>query len=254
VSRVALFALLLATPVLAQETKLETVTIHGSSLVGVWHGTLGQSGFRGLFGNLTGMTPMKLGQMALVYCRVAPVQNELEMSCHQFGHVGRVTLADGIVRIGGSRLAFEGEQPDVNTLRGHFRSRSRLGLSKVNPAVAEAVRVVPQADAPDSAGKAGLLRQILEQGLAAVPQDAEAMKKNASRLTLPNAGPVQSISYLGQETKLDWPPPPGTSVDIMNLPSRPDFFSVYLVRFADGEQLCGLHQRDDGALDAFGCV
>lgn len=40
----------------------------------------------------------------------------------------------------------------------------------------------------------------------------------------------------------------------MNLPNRPDFFSVYLVRFADGELLCGLHQRDDGMLDAFGCV
>jgi hypothetical protein len=222
--------------------------------VGVWHGTLGQSGFRGLFGNLTGMTPMKLGQMVLVYCRVAPVQDELEMSCHQFGNVGRVTAADGLVRIGGSRLAFEGEQPDVNTLRGHFRSRSRLGFSQVNPAVAEAVRVVPQAEAPDNTGKAELLRRILEEGLASVPQDAEAMKKNGSRLTLPNAGPVQSISYLGQETKLDWPPPPGTRVDIMNLPNRPDFFSVYFVRFADGELLCGLHQREDGVLDAFGCV
>ena len=251
--RLALFALMLATPALAQEPKLETVTIHGSSLVGVWHGTLGQSGFRGLFGSLTGMTPMKLGQMVLVYCRIAPVQDELEMSCHQFGNIGRVTIADGLVRIGNGRLTFEGEQTDVNTLRGNFRSRSRLGLSKVNPAVAEAVRVVPQADAPDSSGKA-LLREIFEQGLTAVPQDAEAMKKNGSRLTLPTGGPVQSISYLGQEAKLDWPPPPGTKVDIMNLPKRPDFFSVYLVRFADGELLCGLHQRDDGVLDAFGCV
>ena len=80
------------------------------------------------------------------------------------------------------------------------------------------------------------------------------MKKNGSNLTLPSVGPVQSISYLGQETKWDWPPPPGTRQDIMNLPNRPDFFSVYLVRFAEGELLCGLHQRDDGVLDAFGCV
>ncbi len=80
------------------------------------------------------------------------------------------------------------------------------------------------------------------------------MKKNGSRLTLPKVGLVQSISYLGQETKWDWPPPPGTKADIMNLPNRPDFFSVYLVRFADGELLCGLHQRDDGVLDAIGCV
>lgn len=80
------------------------------------------------------------------------------------------------------------------------------------------------------------------------------MKKNRSNLTVPKIGPVQSLSYLGQETKWDWPPPPGTKADIMNLPNRPDFFSVYLVRFADGELLCGLHERDDGVLDAFGCV
>jgi hypothetical protein len=220
----------------------------------VWHGTLGQSAFRGLFGNLTGMTPMKLGQTVLVYCRIAPKEIELEISCPQFGHMGRVTIEDGLVRIGGSRVAFEGEQPDVNTLRGRYRSRSWLGLSQGNPAVAEAVRVVPQADAPDASGNAALLRQILEQGLAAVPQDGEAMKKNGSSRTPLKIGPVQSLSYLGQETKWDWPPPPGTRQDIMNLPNRPDFFSIYWVRFADGELLCGLHQRDDGVLDAFGCV
>ena len=252
--RLALSALLLGAPALAQDTKLETVTVRGHSLVGVWHGTLGQSGFRGLFGNLTGMTPMKWGQTALVYCRIAPANEELEMSCPQFGNMGRVTIEDGLVRIGGSRMAFEGEQPDVNRLRGHYRSRSWLGLSQENPAVAEAVRVVPTEDAPDRTGRAALLHRILEEGLAAVPQDAEALKKNRSRLTLPKVGPVQSVAYLGQETKWDWPPPPGTKADIMNLPNRPDFFSVYLVRFADGELLCGLHARDDGVLDAFGCV
>jgi hypothetical protein len=252
--RFALIALLAATSALAQDTQLETVTARGRSLVGVWHGTLAQSAFRGLFGNLTGITPMKLGQLVPVYCRIAPVQGELEIFCHQFGSLGRVTNTDGIVRIVGSRMSFQGEQPDVNTLRGRYRSRSWLGLSKASPTIAEAVRVVPQADAPDGAGKTALLRQILESGLTAVPQDAQAMKNNRSRLTVPQVGPVQSISYLGQETKWDWPPPPGTRADIMNLPNRPDFFSVYLVRFADGEQLCGLHQRDDGVLDAFGCV
>jgi hypothetical protein len=246
--------LLLAAPALAQDAALETVTIRGSSLVGVWHGNLGQSAFRGLFGSLTGMTPMKLGQNVPVYCRIAPAEDALEMLCHQFGSMGPVTVADGLVRIGGSRMAFEGEQPDINTLRGRFRSRSWLGLKKDNPAVAEAVRVVPQADGPDTAGKAALLRRIFDEGLAAVPQDAESMKKNHTRLTLPELGPMQSIAYLGQESRWYWPPPPGTKADIMNLPNHPDFFSVYLVRFADGELLCGLHQRDDGVLDAFGCV
>ncbi len=131
---------------------------------------------------------------------------------------------------------------------------SWLGASRENPAVAEGVRIAPQADAPDKAGKAPLLRRILDQGLPAVPQDADAMKKNGSILALPKLGAVQSLAYLGQETKWDWPPPPGTKVDVMHLPSRPDFFSVYFVRFAEGERLCGLHQRDDGVLDAFRCA
>lgn len=252
--RMFLCALLLAPPALAQDKELETFTVHGRSLVGVWHGTLGQSGFRRPFSALTRMTPMKLGQMALVHCRIARVQDDLQMSCPQFGYMGRVTVADGVVRIGGSRMAFEGEQPDVNALRGHFRSRSWLGLSKVNPAVAEAVRVEPRADAPDIAGKASLLRQVLEQGLAAVPHDAEALRKNGSSRTLPVVGQVQSVSYLGQEAKWDWPPAPGAGADIMNLPNRPDFFSVYWVRYAGGELLCGLHQREDGVLDALSCA
>jgi hypothetical protein len=252
--RLALFALLVSAPALTQETDLDAVTVHGRSLVGVWHGTLGQSAFRGLLGNLTGMTRAKFGQMALVYCRISRQEDGMEMFCHQFGSMGQVTVTDGLVRIGGSRLAFEGAQPDVNSLRGRFRSRSRLGLVRDNPAVAEAVRILPQAHRQDTNGGAVLLRRIFEQGLAAVPQDAEAMKKNRSNINLPKIGPVQDISYLGQEAKWDWPPPPGTKADIMHLPNRPDFFGVYLVRFAEGELLCGLHQRDDGALDAFGCV
>jgi hypothetical protein len=147
-----------------------------------------------------------------------------------------------------------GEQPDATHLRGHFRISSWLGVSTENPAIAAAVRVVPQPDAPDTAGKAALLRRILDQGLEAVPEDAAAMKKNDSIFVLPKLGPVESLSYLGQETKWDWPPPPGIKADRMNIPNRPDFFSVYFVRFAQGELLCGLHQRDDGVLDAFRCV
>lgn len=253
--RLALLALLFATPAAAEDTQIESVTVNGRSLAGVWHGTLVQSGFRSLLSNLAGVSPLTFGQMVPAFCRIAPLKNDLEMSCMQFGdEMGRATIEDNIVRIGGSRMTFEGDQPDINRLRGHFRSRSWLGIARENPTVAEAIRVVPQADTPDKAGKAPLLRRILEQGLNAAPHDADAMKKNDSVLILPKLGAVQSLSYLGQETKWDWPPPPGVEQDIMNIPNRPDFFSVYFVRFAEGERLCGLHQRDDGVLDAFRCV
>jgi len=253
VKRFALTLLLLCGPAVAQDMPVESVTSYGSSLVGVWHGTLAQSSFRGLFGALTGVQPVTFGQMAEAFCRIAPTKDELEIHCLQFWINGRVTLADGHVRIGGNRMAFEGEQPDAMHLRGHFRSTSWLGTSRENPALAEAVRIVPQPDAPDKAGKASLLRRILDRGVADVPQDADAMRENGSILTLPRLGAVQSLSYLGQETKWDLPPL-GAEMDIMHLPNRPDFFSVYFVRFADGERLCGLHQREDGVLDAFRCV
>ncbi len=250
--RVALLALLLAAPAQAQDVPMETVNAYGNSLVGVWHGTLGQASFFGIVGTLTGLSPPLLGQMVNAYCRIAPAKDELQMSCMQFGR-DRVTLKDGRVRIG-DRVAFEGEQTDATHLRGRFKATSWLGISKENPIVSEAVRLTPQTDAPDTAGKAPLLRRILEQGLAGLPQDAEALKKNESILALPRLGAVQSLSYLGQETKWDWPPPPGVKADRMNVPNRPDFFSVYFVKFAEGERLCGLHQRDDGVLDALRCV
>ena len=252
--RLALALTLLAAPAMAQDAPVESVTAYGSSLVGVWHGTLVQSGFWALLDALTRISPATFGQMGNAFCRIAPVKNELEMSCFQFGKAGRVTVDGDHVRIGGSRMAFEGGQPDSTHLRGHFRSTSWLGASRENPVVAEAVRLAPQSDAPDTSGKAPLLRRILEQGLAAVPQDADAIKKNGPAFTQPALGPVQSLSYLGQETKWDWPPPPGVKPDIMHIPNRPDFFSVYLVTFAQGERLCGLHQRDDGVLDALHCV
>ena len=51
-------------------------------------------------------------------------------------------------------------------------------------------------------------------------------------------GTVQAIIYLGAAPK--W----GTL----------NFFSAYDVEFANGERICGLHQSDDGKVDAFMCV
>jgi len=252
--RLALLAVLLAAPAMAQDVPMETVTVNGRSLVGVWYGTLVQSGFYNLLGGLSGITPLSFGQMAQAFCRIGPANGELAMSCVQFGDNGRVTVENGLVRIGRRSMAFEGMQPDASHLRGHFRSRSWLGVSGENPLVAEGVRVTPQADAPDRAGKAPLLRRILEQGLDGVPHDAGAMKKNDASSDAPKLGAVRDIAYLGQEAKWDWPPPPGVKADRMHIPNRPDFFSVYFVRFADGERLCGLHSRDDGVLDAFRCA
>ena len=80
VKRFTLTLLLLCGPAVAQNMPVESVTSYGSSLVGVWHGTLAQSSFRGLFGALTGVLEGKLGDDeatladALAQLRLAFVQ------------------------------------------------------------------------------------------------------------------------------------------------------------------------------------
>lgn len=93
--RLALLALLFATPAAAEDTQIESVTVNGRSLAGVWHGTLVQSGFRSLLSNLAGVSPLTFGQMVPAFCRIAPLKNDLEMSCmHQ--EVGTYASQRGI--------------------------------------------------------------------------------------------------------------------------------------------------------------
>lgn len=243
----ALLALLLATPARAQDMPVESVTAYGNSLVGVWRvGTPVYVAASGLFSSF------RWGPEAQHFCRITPRDEELAMFCTT-GVVGTwtVTAATNHVHFAWGtmllRMVLDGELQD----RDHFRGRFQIkvsGITTESPTSYDSMRVLPDADAPDGGGMASLLRRILDQGFSGMPQDAGAMKKNESNVTLPKLGAIRSIAYLGQE-KPDQPPP-GTKP----IPSGPDFFSVYFVRFAEGERLCGLHQREDGALDAFRCV
>jgi hypothetical protein len=255
--RLAVVLIFLSVPVSAQNASVETVTAYGNSLAGVWHGDLLQygiwSGFFSFF------SAPKLQGVAEAFCRIGPQQDALEMSCLQGWRSAPVTTDGTHVHFGRSRgdgASFDGELLSATQLNGHFQIR-RWGIAHENPAVADASRVKPDPAAPDKAGRATLLRRILGEGLANVPHDNDAMKKNGVT-DFPKLGAVQSVAYLGQKTKWD-NPQPGTKLDLDHLqlddfPHRPDFFSVYDVLFDNGELLCGLHQRDDGALDAFQCV
>lgn len=233
----ALLTLLLATPAMAQDMPVESVTTYGNSLVGVWRvGTPDYVAASGFF------SPFRWGPEGLHFCRIAPRDEELTMFCTT-GVVGTWTVEaeDNHVHFAwGSmllRLALDGELQDMDHVRAHFQVKIS-GITYESPTSYDSVRVLPDADMPDGGGMAGLLRRILEQGFADVPQDVGATKKNDSIVTPPKLGAIRSIAYLGQD-KLDQPPP-GTKP----IPNRPDFFSVYFVRFAEGERLCGLHQRD----------
>jgi hypothetical protein len=257
--KLLLLLCLLATPAMAQDAPLETVTTHGSSLVGVWHGGLIQFG---LWNSIIPFSDPKLMGIIDGFCRIGLRKDALGMSCLQTSDNPPITT-DGthLHFAGGSFIGgggFDGDQVSAGQLRGRYWVR-RWGVRYENPSASLASRVTADPAAPDKAGKAALLRRILDDGLAGVPQDAEALKKNGPAFSPLQLGAIQAVTYLGQETKWDWPPPPETKLDMSHLrfediPHRPDFFSVYHVRFADGERLCGLHQREDGVLDALRCV
>jgi hypothetical protein len=245
--RLAFAAMLLASPAIAQDAAVETVNAYGNSMVGVWRvsqpGSIAVTGF---------FSPIIWGRERQHYCRIAAVKDVLQASCSTGGlfEAGTVTVEDNHVHFAWGtmllRMVLDGELQD----RDHFSGRFQIkvsGITAESPTSYDSMRVLPDADAPDGGSMASLLRRILDQGFFGVPQDADAMRKNESNVTLPKLGAIRSIAYLGQETK---PSPPGTKP----ISSQPDFFSVYFVRFADGERLCRLHQREDGVLDAFRCV
>ena len=258
--RVALALLLVTTPAMAQDKPVESVTVYGRSLAGVWHGGLLDLRF---VSNFFFVSTTKFLGVADGFCRIGPRKDALAMFCLQADGPGATVTADGdhLHVDWGTMLhsvAVDGELVSAGHFRGHFQVKS-WGIAHDYPAVSDAARVAPDPAGPDTAGKAALLRRILDEGLAGVPQDADALKKNDSTLGLPKLGAIQSVAYLGQETKWDEPPPPWSKLDFAHLsvdqlPHRPDFFSVYLVSFAEGERLCGLHQRPDGVLDAFRCA
>ena len=262
----ALAALLLATPAMAQDVPVETVTTYGSSLVGVWHGSLMQFG---LWNSIVPFSSPKLSGIVDAFCRFSARKDALAMSCLQTGDGPPIAMEGMHVRFKDGSLfsggGFDGDLVSAGQMRGRYWVR-RWGIRYDNPSVSVATRLTPDPAATDEAGKAALLRRLLTDGLGGVPQDADAMMKNtlvfspnAPAFSPPQLGAIQAIAYLGQETKWDWPPPPEVKLDMAHLrfddiPRRQDFYSVYWVRFAEGERLCGLHQRDDGVLDALRCV
>ena len=95
------------------------------------------------------------------------------------------------------------------------------------------LRVTPEPGAPDEGGKAALLRRILAHGFAGVRRDETRRWAEPPKL-----GAITAITYVGQEAG----------------DAQPDLFSTYWVAFAQGERICKLRQRADGALDGFACV
>jgi len=252
---VAMFTAL-SVPCMAADTAqpaVETVIVTESALVGVWKisfpSYVEKAGF---FGDL------KWGPLSDHFCRIEQSRSNLKTHCLWW-------IPDGTVVVHGAKIHFAWGWMIARfvidgTLQSStsFAGRPNVKLSGIEldgPEQSTGTKLTLPGALPDKPGKAVLLSKSLEElaaGSLIEPHDDAAITGNSGGNPLPvpaalrALGAVQAVLYLGEFAK---PLPPGTKPDI-GLQN----FSVYDVEFANGERLCGLHQRNDGALDAFVCV
>jgi len=156
------------------------------------------------------------------------------------------------------------ESGSVQAFNGVFAIKV-FGIRSDAPTPASARKLVLDPAAPDTAGKARLLTQTLEElaaGAIVTPHDADVAlnfghqfgdNKANTPEEIRSLGKVEAILYLGEGRAAHSRVAPVDTAHT-TLPLSGFAFSAYQVEFADGERLCGIHQRDDGALDGFLCI
>ncbi|HKU65456.1 MAG TPA: hypothetical protein VJQ06_10385 [Rhizomicrobium sp.] len=234
--RAVLALLLMALPSAAQE--VEQVTVYGGSLSGFWH----VNGPSWLQMNLFGKTTW--GPLRGAICRIGHDHEGYNTHCfNQKGSGGTLEVDGSHFHLAwGSMLArmvYDGEVTSATAFHGHFAAKL-MGIPITNPDVSDGNKIALDPATPDAAGKAGLLRAVLNgEAVAHDPKLDEVIA--AARADRPGA--MQQIFYLGMQGKAAGP----------EVAAVPDFLAVYAVEYADGERICWLHQDDDGKLAAFQC-
>jgi len=237
--RLALALLLMVLPAAAQD--VEEVTVYGGSLSGIWKVTVPS------YAQVTILNGTNWGPLHNGFCRIDRDASGYVTHCfgqEQAGHGGTLEtdgthfhLAWGSML---ARLVYDGVVESATRFTGHFAIKL-AGIPTENADLSEGNKIELQDNMPDTGGKAELLRAILNG--SPLPHDAALDGRIAAARAM-MASPIQSISYLGQQSKSGGP----------GKPPEPDFYTVYAVTFENGVKLCALHQKADGTLDAFQCV
>jgi len=227
----------------------ETVLIEGGTLSGVWKISAPESFGVDLLQHST------FGAMKDEFCRIEQVRADVAVHCLGSHFYSR----DGTLHVEGTKLHLAWGMPLLRmVIDGTLQSSSSFvgtfafklsGIVHHNPALSTGTKLTLSETAPDKAGKAALLERLLGElanGPLLAPHDDAAMKRNAEDIELPTPNDLQALGAVKAVIHLGGMPGGDRNVD--------DFFSVYDVEFVNGERLCGLHQRDDGALDGLVCV
>jgi hypothetical protein len=238
--RFLLAFLLLAATASAQET--ERVTVHGGSLSGFWRIEAAAGVRINLLGTVT-WAPLRP-----VWCRLAQGTDGFSTHCFASTSKGGWLEQDGrhfhsVSDSGQLQLSFDGEVTSATSRQGHY-SIKVMGFPVSNPTLAHSTKFVPRPDAPDEAGKAQVVRSVLNGDAVAHDAALDADIAAARGLKL---GAIRSVSFLGRQFLPGKAAPKAAASD-------PNYLAAYAVEFADGEALCWLHQDDDGKLAAFRCA
>jgi hypothetical protein len=229
----AALACLLVLPAAAQN--IECVTVSANAVPGIWKITHPHALTKaGLFGD------WKWERRRESFCRIDQSGSGMAFHCLYMGE-GTVTVSGNRIHLAwGSmmaRLVVDGEFQSDTSFSGHSAAKL-AGLTIEDPALSSGIRIVTAAGAADKGGKSNLLRTAVSDIMLA-PHSPAVKASPALSAAL---GRAQTFIYLGQQS--------------FDLPGRENtgLLAVYAIEFDNGERICGLHQDDDGTLDAFLCA
>ena len=271
--RLALAAMLLAAPAMAQDSAPETIeVIAPRTLAGIWKihfpggismyvPTLGRGTFAGYDS----------------FCRIEQAEAALVIRCLPWNGSGTASLEDGRLHLawGVALFRFVIDAPIVTTtaFTGAYKLKT-FGDSHEAPTLASGRKLAPSGDTLDTAGQAEALRKTLQAiASGAAPAQNEADRRNFGTLFggapatwsdwLRDAGPPAHVIYLGAssppatwaESVRDASPSAGKSTAKQSAVTF-EFhdFSLYDVEFANGQRLRGVHTGEDGKVDDILCV
>lgn len=231
----------------AGEPSDETVVVEASALIGIWKIST-PSEF-----NVSFSQKAQFGAMVDRFCRIDRMQDDLVLGClkpNPSNNSGTVSVHDAKIHLAwGSALArmvIDGTLQSSSRFDGTFGFKV-MGIEYKDPSPSIGTKLTVSPVMPDKAGKSKLLAHLLGEMAKGRPTESFDAKSESVHLPTSGAllplGAVQTISYLGETQKWD-----GASKRFIG------FLSVYEVEFANGQRLCGLHQRNDDVLDGLVCV
>jgi len=239
----------------------ETISVETHNLAGLWRISMPAGG------SVDWRMNVSFGPMFDNFCRLEGPRDNLKAYCMlqnaRKSDIGDVSVEDSRVHIAWGNMMLR-VTVDGMLQPGGFTGTYTLkasGISVRAPEQMRASKILLDQDAPDLGGKGAALAKILA-GIAGgaplpslVPSWTNPRADVITAKDLNGLGPIQTVAYLGRTpTKAELIAALPQERRAKEAPRFNDYaLDIYAVEFANGERLCGMHQRADGAIDGLIC-